>query len=956
MAVRSPMHFLLPVLLGVMLAGCSRSPEEQTGPAAAHPLAFLITLGQIDTEPARWDGSLSVTGGKPLSLTGWRFYKDDQILPDGKSWKCATRRRAMLDPKFWWIGARHLVPASTDAGPPPGPMIPNGVFVTLEGGPAERSAATIQVSTARGSFAFSPDSVPFGRPAVYLDGNAVVERTPAPLNLTGRNAYENDHPAVAIDAQGRAWTAWISYAGQQEQVYAAPQGEQPVAVGKPGVYFRTALARYAERDLWLVASSLQGETWNLVGSRYDGRAWSAWQNIALTPETKMFHRLARDSAGRLWLAWQGWLQGKSVIRASVYDGKQWSEPANVSANTANAWEPSMAADPHGRMYFAWDAYDNGSYNIYFTIFDGKRFLPPQAVTASARFHAHASIESDAAGRPWIAWEEAGANWGKDTGFLIQTNKGEGLYEQRAIGMAVQNQGVWMSPARPLEASLPLSLRGFNEQPLLVRDKAGRMWCFFRHRSVQVDEVWSPSLRGMRLQDYSHWEYLAASLEGENWSPPIRLPHSSGRNDFRLAAAAAPDGQIVAAWAADGRTWAKSYPPVKNNIFTGRVLLPAPSQPARLVPRVEEAAPPPPVHPRETQQREAIQSVRSAFGGKTYRIARGDMHRHTDISFDGDLDGSIWDFYRYTIDAAGFEYSALTEHNSGDDNEYFWWIIQKSNDLFYLPHRFTPIYAYERSLAFPNGHRNILFARRGVRTLPRTKEELAGTEGAAKLYQYLRKHNGLAMSHTSATRMGTDWRDNDPELEPLVEIYQGDRTSYEYEGAPRAARGKEPFSQPGGYAPEGFVWNAWAKGLKLGVQASSDHYSTHVSYACLLVENISREGILEAIRKRRAYAATDNIILDFRLTDPSTGDHLMGEAFTTSERPKIICRATGTAPIAKIELIKNNKFIYSITPKKEIADFTYEDKDFRKGESYYYVRLQQTDGQIAWSSPVWVTRE
>jgi hypothetical protein len=151
-----------------------------------------------------------------------------------------------------------------------------------------------------------------------------------------------------------------------------------------------------------------------------------------------------------------------------------------------------------------------------------------------------------------------------------------------------------------------------------------------------------------------------------------------------------------------------------------------------------------------------------------------------------------------------------------------------------------------------------------------------------------------------------------------------------------------------------VWNAWAKGYKLGVQASSDHSSTHVSYGCLLVENTSRDGILDAIRKRHAYAATDNIVLDFHLADLRTGDHLMGDSFSTVDRPKIVFRATGTAPIAKIELIKNNKFVYSLAPNQETAEFTYEDKDAKAGDSnYYYVRLEQADGQMAWSSPVWV---
>ena len=50
----------------------------------------------------------------------------------------------------------------------------------------------------------------------------------------------------------------------------------------------------------------------------------------------------------------------------------------------------------------------------------------------------------------------------------------------------------------------------------------------------------------------------------------------------------------------------------------------------------------------------------------------------------------------------------------------------------------------------------------------------------------------------------------------MEVYQGYRTSYEHEGAPRS-------SNRGG-RPAGFVWKAWEKGLKLGLQSSSDHVS------------------------------------------------------------------------------------------------------------------------------------
>jgi hypothetical protein len=38
------------------------------------------------------------------------------------------------------------------------------------------------------------------------------------------------------------------------------------------------------------------------------------------------------------------------------------------------------------------------------------------------------------------------------------------------------------------------------------------------------------------------------------------------------------------------------------------------------------------------------------------------------------------------------------------------------------------------------------------------------------------------------------------------------------------------------------------------------------------------------------------------------------------------------------------------------NFAYTDADTKSGEAYYYVRVQQQNGQIAWSSPIWVKYE
>ena len=120
-------------------------------------------------------------------------------------------------------------------------------------------------------------------------------------------------------------------------------------------------------------------------------------------------------------------------------------------------------------------------------------------------------------------------------------------------------------------------------------------------------------------------------------------------------------------------------------------------------------------------------------------------------------------------------------------QYAWWTIQKTTDIYHNPPWFIAPFTYERSVRYPNGHRNVIFAQRGIRTLPRGDmqgDEKTGTPDTKMLYAYLKHFGGICASHTSATGMGTDWRDNDPLVEPIVEIYQGDRNNYECEERPR----------------------------------------------------------------------------------------------------------------------------------------------------------------------------
>ncbi len=153
-------------------------------------------------------------------------------------------------------------------------------------------------------------------------------------------------------------------------------------------------------------------------------------------------------------------------------------------------------------------------------------------------------------------------------------------------------------------------------------------------------------------------------------------------------------------------------------------------------------------PTETADLERIRSYEIKSGGKTYKVYRGDTHRHTEFSMDGNNDGSLFQTYRYAIDAASLDYLLVSEHNSnaGPDKEYINWLLQQAVDVHTIPGRFQPFYGYERSISYPDGHRNILFSERGNPTLPITQAEGPSTRRAPpalRVPQGAQRHRHLA---------------------------------------------------------------------------------------------------------------------------------------------------------------------------------------------------------------------
>jgi hypothetical protein len=829
--------------------------------------------------------------------------------------------------------------------------------------------AEVEVKLDQGRFDLRLEELRPGVRKLYLDGKVSVERTDGAARLTGAET-EDDYPALARAPDGKIWLVYNEFqkgkpliaervlAGNFDELVATGHGDQLrlkrfdgttwspcLDVTAPGLdLWRPTIAVDRQGVVHVAWSQREGDNYDIYHRSYtpgpgglDGQ-WSAISRVSQNAATDFHVVSAVDAGGTLWLAWQGWRDGAfQVLVSSLKDGR-WQPESQITTARANHWCPAIAADGKGNVHVVYDTYANDNYDVRLCTLPAQKTID---IAQSQRFEARPHVIVDGQDRVWIAYEEGDEQWGKD--YASETPKKSGLagnlgaplYLRRTVRVRCLADGTLQQPLQEVDdACLGRFDRG-KSLPRLALAGDGGVWLTFRHHPLPLGngEVW-----------------ISAALRyaGNRWSPPRELARSENLLDHRPALTGA-GADLLIVYSGDHRM--QTLNREQADLFAALVRADGPASPPVLGPAPPPPAPTrPPVHPNETADVARMRSYRIDHDGRALRLVRGEFHRHTEYTAHRDQDGLLEDAWRYGLDAGRMDWIGNADHDNGNNHIYMWWQIQKFTDLYNNNPGFVSVLSHERSVKYPDGHRNVILPKRGVRPLPRGDlkgSEEKGTPDTKVLYAYLKHFGGMCSSHTSGTDMGTDWRDNNPIYEPVVEVYQGHRHNYEHFGAPRSAT-KE--TQIGGYQDKGFIWHAFEKGYRFGFQASSDHVSTHLSYGIVLTDDISRQGIIDAFKRRHCYAATDNIILDVR-----SGKQLQGDSFDSAERPTLDIRARGTAPIARISVIRNNKYVYSDQPKTDDVQLRYTDAAPLAGQaSYYYVRVEQTDGNLAWGSPMWIT--
>jgi hypothetical protein len=292
-----------------------------------------------------------------------------------------------------------------------------------------------------------------------------------------------------------------------------------------------------------------------------------------------------------------------------------------------------------------------------------------------------------------------------------------------------------------------------------------------------------------------------------------------------------------------------------------------------------------------------------------------------------------------------DFMVLTDHEYMNDFE--WYETEKYAHLSNRSGSFVSFLGFEWNCTmqtrFENlGHYNIIYKDTG--DLLRITEN--GCYHIEQVWARLKKGEALTIPHHTGDSMHKfDWSYYNPDFEPAVEIYQA-RASYEAEQCQ-----KHPTEYGRTINPGGSVRTGLDKGYKLGFTSGGEHEG--VGITAVFAPELTRDAIFEAIQKRRVYGTTSvKIALDFRLD----GQFMGSEIILDGNEKNVLCEiyAAGTDDIERIALVhKDGEIIIS---DGECGSEVKISEEIKIEDGYYYIRLTQKDGNIAWSSPIFVTAD
>ena len=369
----------------------------------------------------------------------------------------------------------------------------------------------------------------------------------------------------------------------------------------------------------------------------------------------------------------------------------------------------------------------------------------------------------------------------------------------------------------------------------------------------------------------------------------------------------------------------------------------------------------------------VLSVGAPFGGEHVRLAPGNSRSTPGILW-GDLHGMAFnqrpldDYYEYAREVADFDFAAamLFSYNVcvGD----MWDHVKETAARFTQPGEFVAVPGIEFGTPPDISHRNAHFFLHPERVPPifceerppaleprltdRFHTDTVMCRDLEHFYETVAAYGGMVSGHFHTLRY---------EREHLAEMWQ---------------------KQTGSAQEEERVFGLLNQGMRLGLVGGSDTHDSMpgnpgpepscpqtAGFMAVLADEVTPQALYEAVMERRVYATTGARVA---LRVDASG-HTMGSAVPADTPRAFRVEAEGSAPLAAVELVRQGAVVDRVDPSGAAWEGALADPGdgidasgpvreaglagqgvdgMRAGTAWYLVRVTQTDGHRAWSSPIW----
>ncbi len=333
-----------------------------------------------------------------------------------------------------------------------------------------------------------------------------------------------------------------------------------------------------------------------------------------------------------------------------------------------------------------------------------------------------------------------------------------------------------------------------------------------------------------------------------------------------------------------------------------------------------------------------------------KVYWGDLHTHSGLSFDSEC--SIEQLYQFAKNESDLDFIVVSDHDSYSsvsDWEESKLRANTSNE----PGNFISFVGYEWTAygGETGGHRVVIYPDDEGR---RFNFQSSFSDKIEKITSLVLAEGGIMIvAHPDGNNFhaNLDLVRNDVQIG--IEFVGLNSNRFEYFGNPNP----HPLQIKGNS-----VRDALLKGHTFGAIGSSDSHDCRPGQGgvtAVISDSLTRKNLFEAIKNRRVYATTGaKIMLNFSTEELNMGN---AEFYSTDQLPltppefKIMVK--GSDELSRIQIIKNSEIIYETTGNgSDSLSIFYEDINWIEKDTYYYLKVIQKDGELAWSSPIFFKSE